>query len=320
MSSPTPSISASQLSQTVPLRALITGCQGQVGHALVRHLPESAAAVTFDRQSLDLSDLDHLADHLHTAIETHRPTVLINAAAYTAVDRAESEPTLAFDVNALAPGIMATVAAAWQIPMVHYSTDYVFDGTGTAPYTENDIPNPASVYGRSKLAGERAVIAANGPHLIFRTSWVFGAHGQNFLQTMLRLALERDALKVVNDQIGAPTSADLIAELTLTILQTMLGQPTDDPRWGLYHLSADGHTSWHGYAAYLIEQARALGWPIRLSAADVQGIPSSDYPTDAARPMNSRLSTQKLQVAFGVKPSHWQAGVNETLSRLREIS
>lgn len=308
------------MSKSPPLRVLVTGSQGQVGHALLRQLPQEALAVTFDRQSLDLSDLDQLADKLHAAIETHHPTVLINAAAYTAVDRAESEPTIAYDVNALAPGVIATVAASWQLPFVHYSTDYVFDGSLSGTYSEDDSTNPQSVYGRSKLAGEKAVMAANGPHLIFRTSWVFGAHGQNFLKTMLRLAQERDSLKVVNDQIGAPTSADLIAELTLTILKVMVGQPTDDPRWGLYHLTADGNTSWQGYAAYLVERARSLGWPIRLADADVLGTPSSDYPTAAARPMNSRLTTHKLQHTFGVKPNHWQFGVDETLIRLHEES
>jgi len=300
-----------------PLRVLVVGCQGQVGHALLKQLPAHALAVAFDRQGLDLSDLDQLADNLHTAIETHRPTALINAAAYTAVDRAEAEQTLAYDVNALAPGIMATVAAAWRLPIVHYSTDYVFDGFKAEPYLETDATEPTSVYGRSKLAGERAVQAAGGPHLIFRTSWVFGAHGQNFLKTMLRLAQEHGVLSVVNDQVGTPTSAEWIAEVTLAALSTLSDKPADDPRWGLYHLTAHGATSWHGYACYLIEKARTLGWPIRVSAEHIQGISTADYPTAAPRPMNSRLSQQKLTQAFALEARDWQTDVDRALLCLR---
>jgi len=305
------------MSSLSPLRVLVIGSQGQVGHALLKRIPPDALAAGLDRHGLDLSDLEHLADNLHTAIEKHRPTVLINAAAYTAVDRAEAEQTLAYDVNALAPGIMATVAAACRVPMVHYSTDYVFDGSKTDPYIETDATHPTSVYGRSKLAGEKAVQAAYGPHLIFRTSWVFGAHGHNFLKTMLRLAQERDALRVVNDQVGTPTSADWIAEATLAAFNTLSNKATDDPRWGLYHLTANGVTSWHGYAEYLIEKARTMGWPIGVPADNIQGIATDDYPTDAPRPMNSQLSTQKLEQTFALKPRDWQTDVDRVLLDLR---
>ena len=305
------------MSEQTSLRVLVTGCQGQVGHALVEQLSPEWAVFGYDRQGLDLSDLDHLADKLHTAIETHRPNAIINAAAYTAVDRAQTEESLAYEINALAPGIMATVAASHQLPLVHYSTDYVFDGAGEGAYLEDDPTGPLSVYGRSKLAGEKAVQAAKGPHLILRTSWVFGTHGQNFLKTMLRLSQERDALRVVDDQIGAPTSAELIAENTIAALKMLVGQASaDDTRWGLYHLTARGHTSWHGYAKYLIAKARALGWPVRLSDDAIEGIAAHEYPVAAPRPMNSRLATNKWQQAFDRSLPDWQAGVDHVLARL----
>jgi len=308
-----------------PQRVLITGCQGQVGHALVQQLAPDFQPIGYDRLGLDLSDLDHLADKLHAAIEVQQPCAIINAAAFTAVDRAESQESLAYDINALAPGIMATVAASHGLPMVHYSTDYVFDGKRVGAYTEDDLTGPLSVYGRSKLAGEKAIVAANGPHLILRTSWVFGAHGQNFLKTMLRLAQERDALSVVDDQIGAPTSAELIAQSTHTALSSLIkGDGARDPRWGLYHLAASGHTSWHGYAQHVIARARALGWPIRIKDDAIEGIAAQDYPVAATRPMNSRLDTRKWQQAFGGAAGadqgetlpNWQVGVDHVLAKI----
>ena len=305
------------MSEHTPKCVLITGCQGQVGHALVQRLAPDFQPIGYDRLGLDLSDLDRLADKLHAAIEVHRPCALINAAAFTAVDLAESQESLAYDINALAPGIMATVAASHGLPMVHYSTDYVFDGEHDGAYTENDLTGPLSVYGRSKLAGEKAIVAANGPHLILRTSWVFGAYGQNFLKTMLRLAQERDALSVVNDQIGAPTSAELIAQSTHSALTSLIGGVgARDPRWGLYHLVASGHTSWRGYAQYLIARARAMGWPIRVEDDAIEGIAAQDYPVAAARPMNSRLDTTKWQQAFGETLPNWQVGVDHVLTNL----
>lgn len=303
------------MSTNTTRRVLITGCHGQVGHALVRRLRPKFTAIGFDRQGLDLSDLDGLADKLNAAIETHQPCAIINAAAYTAVDQAESQESLAFDINALAPGILATVAASRSLPLVHYSTDYVFDGTQVGAYGEDDPTGPLSVYGRSKLAGEKAIVVACGPHLILRTSWVFAAHGQNFLKTMLRLAQERDALRVVSDQIGAPTSAELIAQGTVNALSAMVGQARE-PRWGLYHFTASGHTSWHGYAQHLIARARALGWPIRLSDDAIEGIAANDYPVAATRPMNACLDTTKWQQAFGETLPDWREGVNQVLADL----
>uniref|UniRef100_UPI004048A6AF dTDP-4-dehydrorhamnose reductase n=1 Tax=Orrella sp. TaxID=1921583 RepID=UPI004048A6AF len=305
------------MSELIPKRVLVTGGQGQVGHALVQQLAPDFQPIGYDRLGLDLSDLDRLADKLHAAIEVHQPCAIINAAAFTAVDRAESQESLAYDVNALAPGIMATVATSHGLPLVHYSTDYVFDGQHDGAYTENDLTGPLSVYGRSKLAGEKAVMAANGPHLILRTSWVFGAHGQNFLKTMLRLAQERDALSVVNDQIGAPTSAELIAQSTHTALSNLIGGASaHDPRWGLYNLAASGHTSWHGYAQYLISHARTLGWPIRIRDDAIEGIAARDYPVAAVRPMNSRLDTTKWQQSFGETLPDWRVGVDHALANI----
>jgi dTDP-4-dehydrorhamnose reductase len=308
---------------SLPTRVLLIGARGQVGQALLQQLgPQCVLAL--DRQtpgqSLDLQDLESLAERLHDYIGVTKPSVIINAAAYTAVDLAQTEQSLAYDINALAPGLIANVACACGLPLVHYSTDYVFDGQSDKPYTEADPTNPLSVYGSSKLAGERAVIAAAGQHLIFRTSWVFGEHGQNFLRTMLRLAQERPQLRIVNDQVGAPTSARLIAAVTIEALSQL--HNAHDPRWGLYHLSAAGQTSWHGYACYLIEQARQLGWSMhpQLTESSIVGIPASDYPTAAARPASSRLNTDKLSHAFGVSLPPWQTGVRDVLHVLYGMS
>jgi len=308
-------------SSPLSARVLLIGARGQVGQALLQLLgPQCVLAL--DRQTLDLEALDPLAERLHDHIQAAQPSVIINAAAYTAVDAAQSEPSRAYDINALAPGVIANVAQACGLPMVHYSTDYVFDGQSVEPYTETDPTNPLSVYGSSKLAGERAVIAAAGQHLIFRTSWVFGEHGQNFLRTMLRLAKERPELRIVDDQVGAPTSARLIAAVTIQALAE-LSEPCEpqDPRWGLYHLCASGQTSWHGYARHLIEEARQMGWPIhpQLTEASIVGIPARDYPTPATRPASSRLNTHKLVHAFGLNLPPWQEGVREVLQALRAM-
>lgn len=294
-----------------PLRVLLLGAQGQVGRAWQDLSCEVNIVAAAGRDRLDLSDLDSLGEALYDLAESVKPDVIVNAAAYTAVDRAEDEEQLAYDINALAPGMIASVAANLGLPLVHYSTDYVFDGHGQAPFVETDTPSPLSVYGRSKLAGERAVQAAGGPHLIVRTSWVFGAHGQNFLKTMLRLAQTRDELRVVNDQIGAPTPALLLASVPLQMLR-QLHDPSD-PRWGLYHLCPAGDTSWHGYAVYAIERARELGWPIAVAKESIVGITSDEFPVRVVRPHNSRLSTEKLQQAFGIELPHWHHGVDEAL-------
>jgi dTDP-4-dehydrorhamnose reductase len=250
-------------------------------------------------------------------VERMQPDIVVNATAYTAVDRAETETELVHTINAVAPGLLAKAAHAVGACMVHYSTDYVYAGTKKSPYVEADETQPLSAYGRSKLAGERAVAEACPRHLIFRTSWVLGAHGGNFLKTMLKLAQEREALRVVSDQVGAPTSAVLIAETTTQILSQMAVQPADDPRWGMYHLTAGGATNWHAYASYVIAQARAAGWPIKVADEAIAAIRTEDYPVAATRPMNSCLDTSKIRQAFGVSLPDWRVGVDGVLVALK---
>ena len=319
------------MAEAATLRILLLGAQGQLGHALAQALPVLGEVLAFGRQQADLAH----ADALRALLDQHQPQLIVNGAAYTAVDKAEQEPDLAHAINAQAPAVLAQWAAAHGAVLVHYSTDYVFDGRSPRPYTEADAPAPLSVYGQSKWAGERAVQAAAGRHLVFRTSWVVGAHGANFLKTMLRLGTERDSLRVVADQHGAPTSTDLIAHTTVQVLQQMRAPalaantkveasqppnapwaPADDPRWGLYHLTAAGETTWHAYACHVIERAAALGWPMRASAQRIEAIATDQYPLPAPRPANSRLNTQRLQSRFGVKLHDWQAGVDAVIDSL----
>jgi dTDP-4-dehydrorhamnose reductase len=249
--------------------------------------------------------------------QRYQPTVVVNATAYTAVDRAQAEPELAQRINASAPGLIAKAAHEAGACVVHYSTDYVFKGDKSEPYLETDPTDPQSVYGQSKLDGEHAVAKACARHLIFRTSWVVSAHGGNFLKTMLKLAQERDTLNVVADQVGAPTSANLIATVTTQILQALVEQPSTDPRWGLYHLVASGQTNWYAYACYAIAQARAAGWPIKLQDQAIHPIATKDYPVAAPRPLNSRLDTQKLCKTFNLTLPEWRVGVDKVLQALK---
>jgi len=306
------------------LRIALLGAQGQLGHALAQALPALGQVKAFGRAQADLTQ----PAALRQLLDQHQPQLIVNAAAYTAVDKAQSEPELAQAINAQAPAALAQWAASHAAVLVHYSTDYVFDGHATRPYTEADAPAPASVYGQSKWAGERAVQAAGGRCLVFRTSWVVGAHGGNFLKTMLRLAMERDSLRVVADQHGAPTATDLIAQTTVQALQQMCANlassttqnvwaPTDDPRWGLYHLAASGATTWHAYACHVVARAQARGWPLRASAERIQAIRTDEYPLPAPRPANSRLDTQRLQSRFGLAMPDWRTGVDAVLDRLQ---
>ncbi|MDE1713173.1 dTDP-4-dehydrorhamnose reductase (plasmid) [Chromobacterium amazonense] len=294
-------------------RILITGKNGQVGHELQRALAPLGELVALDREGMDLAK----ADTIPTLLDALRPDIIVNPAAYTAVDKAESEPELAHAINAVAPGILARWAEQYGALLVHYSTDYVFNGSGTTPWSEDDAADPQSVYGLSKWQGEQAVREATARHLILRTSWVFGAHGANFLKTMLRLAGERTELKVVADQIGAPTSAALIAGTTAQMIQHYLADSERSP-FGTYHLAAAGETSWHGYAQYLISQAGKLGFPLTLTADAVYGIPTEAYPLPAKRPANSRLNCAKLQADFGITLPTWQQGVDKVLAALRQ--
>ncbi len=294
-------------------RILVLGATGQVGRALPGALGSLGEVIALDRKGADLSE----PASLPAVVEAHHPDAIVNAAAYTAVDRAESEAELAMRVNGAAPGVLAEVAAARGIPLVHYSTDYVFDGTKSGAYREDDPTAPVSSYGRSKLAGETGIGAVGGRHLILRTSWVYASAGANFIRTMLRLAGAQEKLRVVADQVGAPTGAALIAQITAQVLGAMFDAPTGDPRWGVYHLAAGGETSWHGYARHLIARARELGFPLVATPDGVEAIATSDYPTPARRPANSRLDTSHLRTTFGVALPDWREGVDEVLAQLR---
>jgi dTDP-4-dehydrorhamnose reductase len=259
----------------------------------------------------DLADMDGLA----RTVRAVRPDVIVNAAAYTAVDKAESEADQAAALNAVAPGVLAREAASSGALLVHYSTDYVFDGSGARPWTEADATGPVSVYGRTKLEGEKAIAAAGGRHLIFRTSWVYAARGGNFAKTMLRLAAQREALSVIDDQKGAPTGADLIADVTAHAIVCTIREPT---LCGLYHLVANGETSWYEYARFVLELASADGHELQVTADKVAPIPSSAYRTAARRPLNSRLDTSKLRNTFGLALPGWQDGVARMIAEISE--
>lgn len=285
------------------MKILLTGASGQVGYELERSLQALGDVVAVDRARMDLSDLDQVRD----VVRQVRPGLIVNPAAYTAVDKAESEPELAHRINALAPGVMAAEARTLGAAMVHYSTDYVFDGSKQGAYAETDATNPINVYGHSKLAGEQAIAAAGIPHLILRTSWVYGMRGKNFLLTMLRLAGERDELRVVADQHGAPTWSRTIADSTATILaQARSG----GPQWwennsGIYHLSGQGQTTWHGFTEAIVALAGR--------ECSVLPIPSADYPVPARRPVNSVMTSEKLMANLCHLPD-WHAALKLCLA------
>lgn len=288
---------------------LLIGKNGQLGFELQRSLAALGEVVAVGSAECNLAD----ADALRSLVRSVRPRIIVNAAAYTAVDKAETEVDLAMAVNARAPGILGEEAARIGAWVVHYSTDYVFDGKATKPYVETDATNPLSVYGRSKLAGEQALQAALDRHLILRTSWVLGAHGGNFAKTMLRLAAERTSLNVVADQWGAPTSAILLADMTAqAIRQFYMDGETGFP-FGLYHLTASGETNWCDYARFVITAAQIAGKPLKLGPADIKPITSAEYPVPAPRPANSRLSTEKFRTTFGLPLPHWEDGVRDVL-------
>ena len=293
------------------MKILVTGKNGQVGFELSRSL-----AVLGDVRAVDIADCD-LSDSaaIRNLVQGYHPDVIVNPAAYTAVDKAESDRLMAEAINTTAPAVFAEEAQRIGALLVHFSTDYVFDGQKVGAYTEEDVPNPQSVYGASKLAGERAVQAGCERHLILRTSWVVGAHGANFAKTMLRLATEREALSVVADQFGAPTSAALLADVTAHLIRQASLSAQDMP-YGLYHAVAGGVTSWHGYACHVIERARAAGKSIRLAPDAIKAITTAEYPTPAKRPANSRMETSKLCQTFGLHLPHWQAGVDHILDQI----
>ena len=297
------------------MKILLFGKGGQVGWELQRSLAPLGELIALDADNLqpcgDFTRLDDIAQ----TVRIIAPDVIVNAAAYTAVDKAESEPELVRTINALAPGILAQEARKLGSWLIHYSTDYVFDGSGSKPWVETDPTAPLSVYGSTKLAGEEAIRAANCQHLIFRTSWVYAARGSNFARTMLRLAKERERLTVIDDQIGAPTGADLLADITAHAIRTARQRPELS---GLYHLAAAGETSWHGYACFVLDRARQAGIELKATMENVLPVPTSAFPLPARRPLNSRLDTSKLQTTFDLHLPLWQTGVARALSEILE--
>ena len=295
------------------MKILLLGCDGQVGWELQRSLQPLGEVVALDFQSRDLVADFSKPDALAATVDAVKPDLIVNAAAHTAVDKAESEPALAHAINGDAPGVLARSAAASGAWLVHYSTDYVFDGSGDQPRAEDAPTAPLSVYGRTKLDGEQQIRASGCKHLILRTSWVYAARGGNFARTMLRLAGSKTELNVIDDQIGAPTGADLLADLTALMARAALARPE---LAGTYHAVAAGATSWHGYARLVIETARAHGVPITVPADALRPIPTSAYPTPAPRPLNSRLDTRKLRERFGVHLPDWESGVRRLLTEI----
>jgi len=288
------------------MKILLTGSNGQLGWELARTLAPLGALTAYDRTTLNLAKPDQIAAAVHSV----KPDIIVNAAAYTAVDRAESEPDAAFAVNAIAPGLLAEGAKRIGALLIHYSTDYVFDGAKETPYVEGDQPNPLNVYGRSKLAGEQAIGDVGGQYLILRTSWIYAARGRNFLLTILRLLKEKDELRVVSDQIGAPTFAGALANATAKLLRKHAAA-LDDAR-GTYHVTSAGHTSWHGFA---MEIARLEGTPREIRLVPIL---SNEYPLPARRPKNSQLSNEKLFERFGVALPSWQTSLKACHAEMRE--
>lgn len=293
------------------MKILLFGKNGQVGWELQRSLAPLGEVVALDRAGEpglcgDLTDADGLA----RTVRLLKPDAIVNAAAYTAVDRAEQEPELARRVNAVAPGVLAQAARQAGAALVHYSSDYVFDGSGERPWSEEDATGPLNVYGRTKLQGEQGILQANPSHLILRTSWVYGTHGANFARTMLRAARERDHLAVVDDQFGAPTGAELLADVTAHALRALW---LDPGRSGIYHVAAAGCTSWHAYARFVIGQALMAGAELKARVEQVEPVPTSALPAPAARPRNSRLDAGRFCAAFGLRMPPWQDGVARML-------
>lgn len=294
------------------MKILLTGKHGQVGFELQRTLSLLGEVCAVDQPECDLTNVSAI----RALVRSLKPNVIVNSAAYTAVDKAESEPELAHAVNAVAPGVLGEEAAKLGAWVVHYSTDYVFDGAKPSAYTEDDVTNPLSVYGRTKGNGEIALTESGARHLIFRTSWVVGAHGSNFAKTILRLALEREHVNVVADQYGAPTSAALLADVTAQLVRQRQREGDESFSYGLYHLVAGGETTWCEYARFVVSEALAVGRTLKLSPDAIHAIPSSEYPTAAKRPANSRLETTKLRRTFGLELPDWRSGVRHILQQV----
>jgi len=293
------------------MKILLFGKDGQVGWELQRSLAPLGELVALDADSLEMCGDFTDPDGLLRTVRAVAPDVIVNAAAHTAVDKAESEPELVRAINALAPAVLAQEAERGNAWLIHYSTDYVFDGSGNQPWLETDPTAPLNVYGATKLEGELLIRQSGCRHLIFRTSWVYGARGGNFAKTMLRLAQQHYSLTVIDDQIGAPTGADLLADVTAHAIRAARPELS-----GLYHLVAGGETSWHGYASFVIDFARSAGIPLKVAPDAIRPVPSSAFPTAAKRPLNSRLDTTKLQSSFGMALPVWQNGVARMLTEI----
>ncbi len=293
------------------MKILLTGATGQVGWELSRTLMPLGEVIAVNRSQADLADLQAL----RTIVKRHKPDIIVNPAAYTAVDKAETERELAFLINAEAPGVLAEEAKKTGAFLVHYSTDYVFDGTKTTPYTEEDKTNPVNVYGQSKLAGEQAIQSVADDYIILRTSWVYASRGSNFLKTIMRLAGEREELKIVADQTGSPTWARLIAETTAHVVrQTILERQADKFKSGVYHLTSSGETSWHGFAQKIVAIAREQQAELKIKA--IHPIPAIEYPVPAKRPENSRMSVQRLEQQFGLTMPSWDNALSLCMQEL----
>ena len=292
------------------MKILLLGKNGQLGWELQRSLAPLGELLALDRQSTshcgDLSNLEGLAE----TVRAFQPDVVVNAAAYTAVDKAESDQPTAHLINALAPEVLSRTCEALGAYLVHFSTDYVFDGAGQKPGVELDGTGPVNVYGQSKLAGEQGIAKQGARHVIFRTSWVYGTEGGNFAKTMLRLAQEREKMAVINDQFGAPTGAALLADITALSLQQSQALS------GIYHLAAAGETTWHAYAEYVLQTAKQFKPDIEYKVKEVAAVPTSEFPTPAQRPLNSRLNCNKLQQALQCQLPDWQKGVDTMLSKI----
>ena len=294
------------------MKILLLGKNGQVGHELQRTLLPLGEVIALGRGEADLENLSSL----NATLQAHAPDIIVNAAAYTAVDKAETDETTAFKINADAVAVLATYAREKGALLVHYSTDYVFDGEKQTPYTETDATNPQSAYGRSKRAGEEAIAQSGCNALVFRTSWVYGLRGRNFLLTVLRLAQERDELRIVADQFGAPTSAELIADVTALAIAGFRQRAISS---GIYHLTAAGKTSWHGLACHVARRAIANGVTLKLDAGQIRAIPTEEYPVPARRPKNSLMDTNALSIALGLHLPDWKIHVDRAVDQLTRI-
>lgn len=297
-------------------KILLIGSGGQLGTELVYALSALGEVTCWNRSNVDLSDLAKLKVKLDAFGGASHPDIVVNAAAFTSVDNAESNVELVNLINVEAPRVIAEYCNRINSIFIHYSTDYVFDGAGSTPWLETDMPKPLSVYGVSKYKSEVVVAAACSKFIILRSSWIMSAEGSNFLKTILNLSAARETIRVVSDQIGAPTSTNLISNITVIILKTMLLSDVDDPRWGIYHLTSSGAVSWFEYAKYVVQGARIRGADLKLLPELVLPIPSSQYPVIAQRPLNSRLSTQKLRNTFNVVLPDWQTQVDKVLNQI----